>query len=304
MVPEHLHLLTWEVSMRVTLLGTGCPVADVYRYGPATLVEAGDETWLVDCGSGVTQRLLGHGSNGARITGLLLTHLHSDHTMDFIQLLLSGWHQGRTAPLKIYGPRRTRAFFKGLLEAWKPEFEQRLAHELRSPEGLQTLIEEIDGNWCLETPHVRITNTEVHHQPIPQAFGFRFESQQASAVISGDTAYCPALITLAHGCDLLVHEALVHWQYAMTRPHATEQQYNNIRSYHTTTDEVGQVAQQAGARHLALTHFVPIIFDRQRVVRDVRAHFSGGVSIGEDLMSFDVTQHQVSLARSGVLGHL
>ncbi len=289
--------------MRVTLLGTGCPVADVHRYGPATLVEAGSETWLVDCGSGVTQRLLAHGTNGARITGLLLTHLHSDHTVDFIQLLISGWHQGRTVPLKVYGPQRTRAFLHALLKAWEPEFQQRLAHELRPPEGLQVEITEIDGTWCLETAQVRITNTEVRHQPIPQAFGFRFDTQDASAVISGDTAYCPELVALAQDCDLLVHEAFVHWQYEIVRQQATPQQRANIRSYHTTTEEVGQVAKQARAKHLALTHFVPIVFDRQRVVRDVRTHYDGGLSIGEDLMSFEIAGGLVSLVRSGVHGH-
>ena len=289
--------------MRVTLLGTGCPIADVHRYGPATLVEAGEEAWLVDCGSGVTQRLLAHGLNGARITGLLLTHLHSDHTINFIQLLISGWHQGRSSPLQVYGPRRTRAFFEGLLHAWEPEFQQRLAHELRPAAGLRVEITEIDGTWCLETAHLRITNTEVPHQPIPQAFAFRFDAGGDSTTISGDTAYSPALITLAQGCDLLVHEAFVHWQYDLVRRSATPEQRQNIRSYHTTTEEVGRVANNARVKHVALTHFVPIVFDRERVVRDVRTNFRGGISLGEDLMSFDVAGGQVSLIRSGILGH-
>jgi ribonuclease Z len=276
----------------------------VYRYGPATLIEAGAETWLVDCGSGVTQRLLAHGTNGARITGLLLTHLHSDHTVDFIQLLLSGWHQGRTTPLRVFGPRRTRTFFQALLTAWEPEFRQRLAHELRPPEGLQTVIEEIDGAWSLQTEQVRITSTEVRHQPVPQAFGFRFEAPGASVVLSGDTAYSPELIALGQECDLLVHEAFVHWQYEMVRRNATAQQRDNIRSYHTTTAEVGLVARHARAKYLALTHFVPVVFDRERVTRDVRANFAGGFAIGDDLMSFEVSAGCVSLMRSGVYGHL
>lgn len=290
--------------MRVTLLGTGCPNVDVNRYGPATLVETGDETWLVDCGSGVTQRLLAHGANGAQITGLILTHLHSDHTMDFIQLLISGWHQNRTTPLRVYGPRRTRDFFNALLKAWEPEFKQRIAHELRAKEGLEVIIEEIDGHWCLETDEVRITNTEVRHQPIPQAFGFRFDAPGASAVISGDTAYCPELIDLAQDCGLLVHETFVHWQYLINRPNASPDQAQNIQRYHTITDEVGRVAHHAGSSHLALTHFVPIRFDRERVVRDIRGTYRGGLSIGEDLMSFDVHDGVVSLARSGIFGHL
>lgn len=288
--------------MRVTLLGTGCPIVDIHRYGPATLVEVGEEAWLIDCGSGVTQRLLAHGRNGASITGLLLTHLHSDHTADFIQLLISGWHQGRSAPLRVYGPRRTLSFIEALLAAWQPEFEQRIAHELRSPDGLRVQLQEIDGHWSLQTPHVRITATEVWHQPIPQAFGFRFDSPGSSTVISGDTCYCPPLIELARGCDLLVHEAFVHWQYERDRPHASPQQKHNIRNYHTTTEEVGRVAFEAGVGHLALTHWVPTVFDHERVIRDVRTNYEGGLALGEDLMSFTIQQHKVSLLNPGING--
>ena len=289
--------------MRVTLLGTGCPIAESWRHGPAALVEAGDESWLVDCGSGVTQRLLAHGSSGSRITGLILTHLHSDHTVDFIQLLLSGWHDGITKPLRVYGPSRTKAFFGALLDAWRPEFDQRLAHELRPPEGLLVEIEEIDGNWRLETPYVTIGNTEVRHQPIPQAFGFRFDADEASAVISGDTAYCPELIELAANCDLLVHEAFVHWaqEERIRKSKRDPKGAANVRAYHTSTEEVGQVAAEAGAKHLALTHFVPQLFDRGRVARDVRRHFNGALLSGgrPDQFRGGAGQHQPGQERGG-----
>lgn len=292
--------------MRVTLLGTGCPLADVHRYGPATLVESGDERWLVDCGSGVSQRLLAHGTNGAGITGVLLTHLHSDHTVDFMQLLISGWHQGRSAPLRVFGPRRTRQFLGDLLAAWRPEFDQRTAHELRPPEGLEVHVEEIDGDWRLETGALRIASTEVRHQPIPQAFGFRFDALGdggGSAAISGDTAYSPELIELARGCDLLVHEAFVHRDYEVARRDAPAEARRNIASYHTPTDQVGKVAAEAGAAHLALTHFVPLRFDRAGVVADVRADYGGGLSLGEDGMCFAVESGRVTLLRSGLASH-
>lgn len=85
--------------MRVTLLGTGCPIVDAHRYGPSALVEIENEMWLIDCGSGVTQRLLAHGRSGADITALLLTHLHSDHTVDFITTLDFGLASGTGSPI-------------------------------------------------------------------------------------------------------------------------------------------------------------------------------------------------------------
>ena len=323
--------------MRVTLLGTGCPVVDTHRYGPAALIEvsaedtannnrvsaqepannnqrsAGDTpeqnmppsdgpAWLVDCGSGVTQRLLAHGRPGARLTGLLLTHLHSDHTVDLMQLLISGWHQGRAAPLRVYGPRGTAAFLGAIRAAWQPELNQRMAHEHRGPDGLELDITEISGGWTLEEDGLRITSTEVRHQPVPQAFGFRFDHTLTgtSAVISGDTAFSPELIALAQGCDLLVHETFVHWAFDAQRAHLPRETRENVRAYHTTGPEVGRVAAECGAGHLALTHFVPPRFDAARLLDDIRAHYGGPVSIGSDLMCLAVEGGGARLLREGL----
>jgi len=295
-------------SLRVTLLGTGCPIVDVHRYGPATLIEAmgegGAEAWLVDCGSGVTQRLVGHGTPGSQLTGVLLTHLHSDHTIDLMQLLISSWHQGRIQPLKVFGPKGTRKFLMEIWEAWRPEFEQRSAHEIRPLQALAWDIVEIDGNWKLETPAVSIAATEVRHQPVSQAFGFRFDTYHepsgngASVVVSGDTAYCPELIHLAKDCDLLVHEVFVHRSYLNQRTDRDPQQTANVMAYHTRSDEVGRVANEANAGALALTHFVPTVFDQAQLEADVRAEYQGNLFVGVDLMCLEVAQGKTSVLRS------
>ena len=95
--------------MEVTLLGTGCPQAHPQRLGPANLVQAEGFSFLVDCGSGVTQRLVGAGSSGRLLDAVLLTHLHSDHVIDLYQLIVSSWHQGRDRPQRILGPAGTPA---------------------------------------------------------------------------------------------------------------------------------------------------------------------------------------------------
>lgn len=90
--------------MELTLLGTGCPQVDTRRFGPASLVRHEGLTCLVDCGSGVTQRLLDAENHGAALDVVFLTHLHSDHISDLFQLILSSWHQGRDRPQRIFGP--------------------------------------------------------------------------------------------------------------------------------------------------------------------------------------------------------
>ena len=115
--------------MRITLLGTGCPQVDQRRFGPASLVCAGERRFLIDCGSGVTQRLLGAGSSGAELDAVLLTHLHSDHVIDLYQLIISSWHQGRERPQCIFGPAGTRAFAEATMELWRREREQRIDWE-------------------------------------------------------------------------------------------------------------------------------------------------------------------------------
>ena len=117
--------------MKLTLLGTGCPQVDLNRYGPANLVRAGGQYFLVDCGSGVTQRLLAAGVSGAQVDAVLLTHLHSDHVVDLFQLVISSWHQARDRPQRVLGPPGTKRIVEAMLAMWKPEYEQRIAHEKR-----------------------------------------------------------------------------------------------------------------------------------------------------------------------------
>ena len=117
--------------MLVTLLGTGCPQVHAQRFGPASLVQAGGRSFLIDCGSGVTQRMVGAGVSGAALDALLLTHLHSDHLVDLYQLVISSWHQGRERPQRIFGPAGTRAFAEATMEVWRSERELRIAWERR-----------------------------------------------------------------------------------------------------------------------------------------------------------------------------
>jgi ribonuclease Z len=274
--------------MHLTLLGTGCPICDPRRMGPSNLVRHGDRAFLVDCGSGATQRLVGAGSRGAALDAVFLTHLHSDHIVDLLQLILSSWHQGRDRPQFFFGPRGTKRFVDGLLELWRPEFEQRIAHEQRaSIAALSVEVTEFDEGEIWRQGDVAVRAVKVQHAPIKNAVGFVFEAGGRKLAFSGDTAYCPALIEASTGADVLVHECYLHHEIKPA-PGRTEQSMRNVAAYHTLADEVGKVAAQAKVKCLVLNHFVPTQFDRHQVLARVRADYSGPIVVGEDLMGLDL----------------
>lgn len=276
--------------MDFVLLGTGCPNCDPQRLGPSNLVRHGEHAFLVDCGSGVSQRLVQAGTPGKALEAVLLTHLHSDHTVDLLQLIMSSWHQGRDKPQKIFGPKGARRFVDGLLEFWRPEFEQRIAHEKRpSTLALQVEVQEIEDGEIVAHADMRVRAVRVEHSPIKNAFGFVFEAAGRKLAFSGDTAFCPALIEAARGADALVHECFIHREMKIIPGVRTKEGTDAVASYHTLSTEVGKVAAQAGVKCLVLNHFVPTQFDRAALLADVRADYGGPIVIGEDLLGIDLS---------------
>lgn len=287
--------------MDVTLLGTGCPQVSTERYGPASLVRHGGGTFLVDCGSGATQRLLGAGSAGRDIDAVLLTHLHTDHVIDLYQLVISSWHQGRDRPQVVFGPRGTRTFVDGTMAVWASERAQRIAHEKRpSTAALEIEVHEIAAGEVLRHGDLRVSAVDVAHQPVKHAFGFVFETGGRKLVFSGDTAYCPALIAAARGADVLVHECFIHREMTLTTGRTAEG-LRNVASYHTLSSEVGKVAREAQVKCLVLNHFVPVRFDKSALLAEVRLDYGGPVVVGEDLMRLDLEAREIVHA-GGVIG--
>lgn len=275
--------------MKLVLLGTGCPQVDPQRMGPAVLVLAGSRRLLFDCGSGVTQRLVQAGTTGAEIDALFLTHLHSDHVVDFHQLLVSSWHQGRDRPWKVFGPPGTIGFVERSAALWKPELDIRVKHEKRpSVAGLDVEVKEFADGRTLRGGGVTVTAVKVNHDPFPEVYGFAVEHEGYRFVHSADTIVWQPLIEAARGADCLLHEVFIRREMRPVEGVRTQEGIDAVASYHTLSSEVGAVAAEADVGVLILNHFVPTRFDRAALVAEVRAQWSGPLVLGEDLMAYDL----------------
>ena len=193
---------------RVTLLGTGCPPAVMNRFGPSTLVEAGNQKFLFDAGRGALQRLTQLAVRWQDVQGVFLTHLHSDHVVGFPDLLLTGWLivPGRSVPLQVWGPHGTAAMMSHLQQAFEYDVQIRTANDGASPEGVALVVKEISDGVVYDKGGVKVTAFEVDHALVKPAFGYRIDYSGRSIVLSGDTRVSQNLIRHAQNVDVLVHE--------------------------------------------------------------------------------------------------
>ena len=282
--------------MKITLLGTGCPVAHPRRGGAATLVETAEARVLIDCGSMVTQRLIEAGCRGAGLDALLVSHLHSDHLVDFYQLVVSSWHQGRAAPWAVHCPETVIPVIEATMAAWQSERALRIAFEQRpTATGLAVNCETLGPGRRIAIGDLEIEPVLVDHGPIVPAYGFVLRSGGKTAVLSGDTGVCEALVAAGQGANLLVHEVYLHRQMPLVAGRRSAATVAATSSYHTLSDEVGDVARRMGVGALALTHFVPPDFDRAALLAEVAESYDGPVFVGEDLMGFDLASGDVTL---------
>ncbi|CAD7697622.1 unnamed protein product [Ostreobium quekettii] len=286
-------------ALNVTFLGTGVPIPSPTRFGPSSLVRGANATILIDCGSGVTQRLAALGLTGAQVNALFLTHLHADHVVDIFQLLVTGWGARRDRPLPIYGPVGTRAFLEGQMHAWQPEFDHRIdyAGDARDALALDLNVTEF-GNGSIGAFYgLEVTAIEVDHRPLVPAYGFLVQGEGQRVVFSGDTRPTAAITTAAKGADLLVHEVVI----PAALPRWPSEAAERIAAWHTRSDEVGKIAHEAGVGCLALNHIAPPNADRGSLLLDVAADYGGPVVVAEDLWTVDVSRGWLTVAGGGVL---
>ena len=275
--------------MELTLLGTGCPKVDFKRFGPSNLVSSKKTKILVDCGSGVTQRLDQINISSADIDALFLTHLHSDHVIDLYQLIISSWHSYRTNPWKIYGPKGTKKFVTKIMKAWKDERTQRIKYEARSStKAFEINVTEFSKSGLISIKDIKIKYFEVDHKPVPYAYGFNFLNSNKKLTISGDTRPCENIMKFGQLSDVLLHEVFIEGEIHKTNKMRTSQTLHNVKDYHTPSSVVGKIAKLTKSKKLVLTHLVPTKFNEKKLKKIVKNDFGKDPIIGKDLLKIKI----------------
>lgn len=287
--------MTATGDFRVTLLGTGTPIPSIERFGPSTLIEAGDQKLLIDAGRGATIRLGQLGVPLGSIDMLLLTHFHSDHTAGIPDVWLTGWlesHFGRRrTPFRVIGPQGTKSLMSHLEQAYAPDIAIRIADERLPRAGIEIAAEEFSHDGPIfERNGLRVIAFEVDHgDAIKPAYGYRIEYGGRAVVLSGDTRYNANVIRYGSGADLLIHEVAIARPELMAEPH-----FQRILAHHTCAQEAGRLFAKTQPKLAAYTHLVFLSTARvppatiADLIGETRRSYAGPLVVGKDLMCFDI----------------
>lgn len=285
-----------QTRTRVVLLGTGDPAADPDQSGPATAVVVNETPYLIDFGAGVVRRakaaVVDRGIAAlepANLRVAFVTHLHSDHTVGYPDLILTPWVLGRRVPLEVYGPTGLRNMTEHLLQAYSADFEARISPDTGSGgqggEGHGVNAHEIHAGVVYRDANVTVSAFPTKHAL--ESYGYRFDAPDRSIVISGDTNPTQATIDACHGCDVLIHE--VRSVEGLERRPPAFQRF--AAKYHTSSTQLAELATQAKPRLLILYHHAialrpavnPSATSAAALLNEVTAHYSGHVVVGRDL---------------------
>jgi len=288
--------------MKLTLLGTGTPGPSLKRMSSGYLLEIGDDVIVIDHGPGAHHRFLELGRQATEVTHCFLSHLHYDHFMDYPRLLMTRWDQsgGKLPPLQVFGPSPIARITDQLIGEdgiYGPDLEARTKHsaslDIYAARGgelprlrPEPAIRELDDGDTLAFGGWRVTvGSGWHAQPYLNCLAFRFESDAGTICYSGDSGgVCPGIITLAQGCDVLVH---MNHYFSGTEPNAA---YRRFCGNHIDT---AKVASQAGVGAVVLTHMTEQIDNpgtREQIIAEMSEVFSGTIIWGEDLMEIPLKQ--------------
>jgi ribonuclease BN (tRNA processing enzyme) len=281
---------------QIVMLGTGNPCPEPSRSGPATAIVVNDTPYLIDFGPGVVRRvtagfekgIAAFGYGGVNIKTVFLTHLHSDHTAGYPDLIFTPWVMGRRTPLEVYGPNGIKAMTKHVLKAWEVDIEARTnGLNQHNRTGYRVDAQEIASGVVYRASDVTVTAFPARHEEMVDSFSYRFETSDRTIVISGDTAPTQALIDHSRGCDVLIHEA-----YSMMACRNVARPSPDFRRrHHTSSADLAEIANKIRPGLLITYHRSNVgeegtSSDRDVLIEEIRRAYKGRVVAANDLDVF------------------
>lgn len=274
---------------RVVVLGTGTPVPDPERSGPAVAVVVNGRAYLVDCGPGVVRRAAaaqGEGIKALDVTTLnivFFTHLHSDHTLGYPDLIFSPWVMGRTDVLQAYGPHGLKKMTAHIERAWTEDVRvRREGLEQANATGYKVKVHEIQPGVVYRDENVTVTAFRVKHGIWKEAYGYVFEAKDRKIVVAGDTSPTDEVVKACDGCDVLLHEVYNAKGEQLKTPHWKEY----FRTFHTSPAELADIARRAHPKLLVVYHQVLLNLPEQDLAEQIGKEYSGNWVMAKDLGAY------------------
>ncbi len=276
---------------KVVLLGTGTPNPDPEHSGGSVAIIVGTTPYIVDFGPGLVRQAAKMSPRfGGKIEALstknlkhaFLTHLHSDHTVGFPDLLLTPWVMGRNEPLEVYGPEGTKNLTDNILKAYDADIKYRLyGLEPANNQGWRVNTHEFfEDGLIYRDSLVKVEAFKVIHGSWPNAFGFRFTTADKTIVISGDTRPCANIKKYSEGADILIHE--VYFYSGWKSKNEFRRKYHAAN--HTSTYELGEIAAKAKPGKIILYHMLFWGASEENLLKEISEKYTGEVIVGRDLM--------------------
>jgi len=279
-----------KARTRIVFLGTkGGPRVGVGPSNPANLVVVNDTPFVIDCGMGVSHQLVAAGVPLETVKYIFISHHHSDHNLEYGNLVYNAWATGLSTPIHSFGPKGLEAMTKTYFDLNRFDIETRIEDEGR-PDLRKLLVAKdiAEDGVVLQTADVKVTAFRTPHPPITDNFAYKFETPDGVIVFSSDTNYNPKLAEFAKGADVLVHEALyLPWvDRLVTRVKNGATLKKHLLESHTAAEDVGRIADAANVKVLVMSHLVPGELDvtDEEWRSEASKTFKGKIIVARDLM--------------------
>jgi len=255
--------------MKLTVLGSGTCLPFPNRGNPGYLAQIDNHLLLLDGGSGALRQVANYGFRYHEIRHILYTHLHPDHTMDFIPFLFAvknDYSLEGAFDIKVIAPEGFGDYYTRLHQVYG---------QWTDSDRILLDIQECAAGESVDLGFVRLMTGSTKHTE--HSIGYRIEDASGNVLVySGDTGYSEEFADFALNADLLILECAV----------PEREEYDK----HLTPSEAGKMAALARAETAMFTHFYPIM-EQEDIVGTAQQYYQGEIILAQDGMTYEISKN-------------